>query len=138
MSKYGVFSEPYFPSVFSPNAGKYGPEKTPYLDTFHAVVISRITSRFIQKDYSKYYAKMESLLLSAANSKEFQQDLSGVCNFYGDNFNRCRLETQLATLSTTFYSENYSAIDVSMVINYVQKLSNEQKFFFSKVVALAK
>ena len=24
-------------SVFSPNVGKYGPEKTPYLDTFHAV-----------------------------------------------------------------------------------------------------
>ena len=29
MSKYGVFS--------GPNTGKYGPEKTPYLDTFHAV-----------------------------------------------------------------------------------------------------
>ena len=25
-------------SVFSPNAGKYGPEITPYLDTFHAVI----------------------------------------------------------------------------------------------------
>ena len=47
MSKYGIFSGPYFAvfglnmeqylSVFSPNAGKYGPEKTPYLDTFHAV-----------------------------------------------------------------------------------------------------
>ena len=24
-------------SVFSPNAKKYGPEKTPYLDTFYAV-----------------------------------------------------------------------------------------------------
>ena len=24
-------------SIFSPNAGKYRPEKTPYLDTFHAV-----------------------------------------------------------------------------------------------------
>ena len=24
-------------SVFSTNAGKYGPEKTPYLDTFYAV-----------------------------------------------------------------------------------------------------
>ena len=33
---YGVFSGPYFP-VFSPNTGKYGPEKTPYLDTFHTV-----------------------------------------------------------------------------------------------------
>ena len=24
-------------SVFSPNTGKYGPEITPYLDTFHAL-----------------------------------------------------------------------------------------------------
>ena len=35
-SKYGVFFGPYF-SVFSPNTGKYEPEKTPYLDTFHAL-----------------------------------------------------------------------------------------------------
>ena len=25
-------------SVFSPNTGKYGPVKTPYLNTFHAVL----------------------------------------------------------------------------------------------------
>ena len=36
MSKYGVFSGPYFP-VFSLNTGKYGPGKTPHLDPFHAV-----------------------------------------------------------------------------------------------------
>ena len=30
------FSGPYFP-VFNPNTGKYGPEKSPYLDTFHSV-----------------------------------------------------------------------------------------------------
>ena len=30
MSKYGVFSGPYFP-VFGLNTGKYGPQKTPYL-----------------------------------------------------------------------------------------------------------
>ena len=41
MSKYGVFSGPYF-SVFSPNTGKYGPEKTPYLDTFYAVTMKVI------------------------------------------------------------------------------------------------
>ena len=34
--KYGVIFGPYFP-VFGLDAGKYGPEKTPYLDTFHAV-----------------------------------------------------------------------------------------------------
>ena len=39
VSKYGVFSGPYFP-VFGLNTKKYGPEKTPYSDTFYAVVIS--------------------------------------------------------------------------------------------------
>ena len=46
VSKYGVFfwsvfsriRTEYGEIVFSPNAGKYGPEKTPYLDTFHAVL----------------------------------------------------------------------------------------------------
>ena len=33
-------------SVFSPNAGKYGPEKTPYLDTFHTV----FDSPYIKRD----------------------------------------------------------------------------------------
>ena len=33
MIKYGVFS--------GPNPGKYGPEKTPCLDTFHAVSVMR-------------------------------------------------------------------------------------------------
>ena len=36
VSKYGDFSGPYFP-VLSPNVGKYGPEKTPYLDMWHTV-----------------------------------------------------------------------------------------------------
>ena len=36
--KYEVFSGSYFP-VFSLNAGKYGPEKTLYLDNFHKCVI---------------------------------------------------------------------------------------------------
>ena len=53
MSKYGVFSGPYFP-VFGLNTGIYGvnlrtpsecrkirTRKTPYLDTFHAVPIKQ-------------------------------------------------------------------------------------------------
>ena len=39
MSKYGVFSGPYFP-IFGMNTGKYGPEKAPYLDTFDAVLFN--------------------------------------------------------------------------------------------------
>ena len=38
VSKYGVISRPYF-LVLGLNTGKYGPEKTQYLDTFHAVLV---------------------------------------------------------------------------------------------------
>ena len=38
VSKYGIFSGPYFP-VFELNTGKYGPDKTPYLDTFYALEV---------------------------------------------------------------------------------------------------
>ena len=37
-SKYGVFS--------GPNAGKYGPEKTRYLGTFHAVLFKVLNFNF--------------------------------------------------------------------------------------------
>ena len=36
VSKHRISSGPYIP-VLGLNTGKYGPEKTPYLDTFHAV-----------------------------------------------------------------------------------------------------
>ena len=42
VSKYGVFSGPYFP-VLSPNTGRYRPEKTPYFDTFYAVKTYALT-----------------------------------------------------------------------------------------------
>ena len=42
VSKYGGFSGPYFP-VFSPSTTKYGPEKPPYLDTFHADLLKKTT-----------------------------------------------------------------------------------------------
>ena len=38
VSKYGV----KYLSVFNPNAGKCGPEITPYLHTFHAVSLEEL------------------------------------------------------------------------------------------------
>ena len=45
MFKQGVFSGPYFP-VFGLNIGKYGPEKSPYFDTFHVVRFSTVNAIF--------------------------------------------------------------------------------------------
>ena len=65
-SKYGVFSGPYFPayeylSVFSQNAGKCGPEKTPYLDIFHAVLLwkhSKVHSKSSLTSKTEFFAKI--------------------------------------------------------------------------------
>ena len=55
VSKYGVISGPYIfvfglnteiYGVHSPNQEKYGPEVTPYLDTFYAVKIRTICKRY--------------------------------------------------------------------------------------------
>ena len=51
--RYGHFSCPYFP-VFRLNTGKYGPEKTSYLDTFLAVtpLAGSIVILLIQRTFS--------------------------------------------------------------------------------------
>ena len=63
MSKYGVIFGPYFP-VFGLNTGKYGPEITPYLDTFHAVinedfpkVMKKLATQVIQQCFSPNAAR---------------------------------------------------------------------------------
>ena len=65
MSKYGDFSGPYFSAFglnterFSPNAGKYGPENTRYLDTFHTVMATR-------NCWSKYWFEINKRILDLA------------------------------------------------------------------------
>ena len=58
-SKYGVFSGP-----FSPNAGKYGPEKGSYLDTFHAVRV--ILQRAYLRMYRHFFSCTNNNLMSSA------------------------------------------------------------------------
>ena len=48
ISKYGVISGPYFP-VFSLKIGKYKPEITSYLDTFHAVMLFSTVKNSVRK-----------------------------------------------------------------------------------------
>ena len=63
MSKNGVFFSPHF-TVFSPNTGKYGPEKTLYLDTFH-------TSKFVIKPYRMEKKYSSRTFLSGFPNKEW-------------------------------------------------------------------
>ena len=88
MSKYGVFSGPYFPafelntqirsffwfvsSCFGLNTkknsvslriqsecGKNGPEKTPYLDTFHAAIMSLLDITNVKFSYKNWFKSQQ-------------------------------------------------------------------------------
>ena len=59
--------------VFSPNAGKYGPEKTPYLDTFHALIVFMIVFMIRFKEY----AFSEQLLLATSVCTIIEKTISG-------------------------------------------------------------
>ena len=59
VSKYEVFW-----SVFSPNTGKYGPEKTPYFDTFHAMLLDTRSKNclVLVAKFTRHLEKSTSLL----------------------------------------------------------------------------
>ena len=63
MPKYGVISGPYFP-IFGLNTGKYGPEITPYLDTFHAVSGSKIAQHQISYSNDSSHKNLKKKLVS--------------------------------------------------------------------------
>ena len=53
---------PYFP-VFGLNIGKYGPEKPPYLDTFHAVYCEVFKNTYFE-EYLGMAAPLRSTILT--------------------------------------------------------------------------
>ena len=93
VSKYGVFSGPYFPHsdwirrntpylfVFSPNAGKCGPEKTQYLDTFHAVRIR------LQIGNTQIYCRQNNQVIKPIRMKKHG------CKYFMEETNRFFLFT---------------------------------------------
>ena len=68
MFKYGVFSGPYFP-IFGLNPGKYGPEKTSYLDIFWALHCGENVLFFCWKKSKDFGYLVENGFISKTLSK---------------------------------------------------------------------
>ena len=98
--------------------------------------ISCIKKRFEQNDYTTYYSKLESLLLCSAKGESCEELLSFVCNFYKDDFDKHKLETQLCSLPGIF--EDKEVTDIHMVVKKFQKMSAGMRAHFSEVAILIK
>ena len=65
------------------------------------LITSCISDRFEQLGY-KTYAKVQTLLLKAAKSLDYQEELQFVLSFYGSDFDSLQLSTQLEIFSQSF------------------------------------
>ena len=73
--------------------------------------MSCITDRFDQPGYAMYQ-KLETLLLKAANRKDFSTEIKEVLSVYGDDFNEMELSTHLEIFGTNFDSEVTNIHDI--------------------------
>ena len=134
---------PYL-SVFSPNAGKYGPEITPYLDTFHTVCFRSFFSlisddQFIfsiphlrlreQLNWNRY--KFDRKILSYdmpnhfhSNFQNFQHKDSGASFSFKDNYSQC---TMTSITVDSWYSKTKMYSQTSDLTKHFYTTTSTQK-----------
>ena len=124
MSKNRVFSGPYFPSVFSLNIAKYGPEKNPYLDTFKAVLkCSFIIWVLYLADFNLVACDFISFQLIVISKQNV--NFHSICSPWNVGRTEINLTTSNSRLTYIFYSLNFDVnIDkhtdkheISVIIN---------------------
>ena len=93
--------------------------------------------RFDQTGY-RVYQNVEVLLTKPCKHEEFEDALEAVCSFYGDNFDRAQLRTQLLTFGTHFSpaQPKRGNIDIFGIRDYFRSLSPGQVAPLSQVARL--
>ena len=99
------------------------------------LAIAGISYRFNQLGYA-IYNNLEGLLVSAANSEPFNEQLTEVVAFYEDDFDSSQLSTQLQNLGT-FFSGNTEKVSLHDCLVALQNFSSAQKEFFCQICTLA-
>ena len=103
------------------------------------LITTCINNRFDQPGY-KIYRNIENLLLKAANTENYDEELKFVTQFYSSDFDGYLLKTQLEVLSTDFAanSESRENYQLSDVIELLKCKSEAQKDMLSEVCILLK
>ena len=111
--------------------------KALYRQTYFEVIdlaVSSITERFEQPGF-RIYLKIEQLLFKACSGKDYESELSFVCNFYGQDLNKADLESQLKVLRTLYDEKTESGDHPSIrsLKEVLQSLSPAQRGIVSMV-----
>lgn len=94
-----------------------------------------ITNRFDQPGY-KTYGKVQALLLKAAASEPYEEELQFVLSFYGSDFESVLLKTHLEIFSLSFKPEGQ--ITIKDILSFFHNCSSGQVDLMSQVSKLVK
>ena len=143
MSKYEIISGPYFP-VLSPNTGKYGPEVTPFLDTFHdaVIILDKSADNYALSIYGYNIIRVDHLL---------NQRRGGVCICFKEqfqlkqvitpNFSECILceilmGNKIDYTAVTYRSPSQTASEFANFLENFEKLLYQIQQFRSSFVVI--
>ena len=104
------------------------------------LITNCIKDRFDQPGY-KIYQLLESLLMKACRKEEIAESLDAVCGFYGNDFDKGLLCSQLQTFGIHFHDqmkEPTQQITIFDIKNYFLSLSPGQASLLSQVRRLFK
>ena len=96
------------------------------------LIVNCITDRFNQPGFL-IYQHVESLLLKAANCKEYQSELKFVLEFYGSDLDGSSLSTQLEVFSTTCKTKSQEVYRLSDMVKLFKSLTPSQIELMSQV-----
>uniref|UniRef100_H3AN58 TTF-type domain-containing protein n=1 Tax=Latimeria chalumnae TaxID=7897 RepID=H3AN58_LATCH len=97
------------------------------------LIVNCIKTRFNQPGYG-VYINLENLLLKVAAGKEYDHELSFVCNFYGSDISPRALRTQLSTLKANLAQQDTSTPSLNTIIDFIT--ANGLSLFCEIVVIL--
>ena len=92
---------------------------------------SAIKARFDQASY-RIYQQAEDLLIKTVNKEDAISQLTCMTDFYGDDFDRARLYTQLTSLQAQFEIEHQKKQNFGDIVAHLKAFSPAERVFFLK------
>ena len=96
------------------------------------LIINSITGRFDQVD-NKAYKNLQDLLINAVKNEPYEEELSFVTSFYGNDIDPSQLKVHLQILATNFPKEHIPSLTIFDIKDYIVSLSLRERALISQV-----
>ena len=104
---------------------------------FLDAVITAITDRFHQHDYS-IYANLEQVLIKACTHEDYSKELEEVTQFFNADFDKSLLKTQLELLRCMDIEKSGQSITFHDIHKHFQSVPHSQVLLLSQVALVVK